>query len=231
LIGLFHVQGKQRIVLLVLLLFGLPAIVTTSLLVSNVKRDVHDGAQPGGGVRGTVRDEQAHAVDGIAVTAFALAPAAGTRTLLGVTHTDTNGAFQMTLPPVSGHYELRFTGAEWQELRVDHGWLDQAGKPVDPGPLEIQMHAGCSLVVDIVGSEDRPAGPGTFELEGAPSTGIFGGWMSLHETRHGSFENGSFSIEGLPPMHGRLLIRMSTGERIDSTLDLVRGKNHHKVEL
>jgi hypothetical protein len=224
------VQAKQRIVLLVVLLFGLPAIVTTALLFTNVPRAVHDGPQPGGVVRGIVHDEQQQPIAGVEVSALALL-SDGTPTQLGTTHAGAHGEFELSLPPVQGRYWLQFKGPEWQLAAVEHGWLDQAGRPFDPGKLDVTLHEGCSLEVDLVRAENKPAGPGTFELEGAPSTGLFGSWLGARETRHGSFANGSFSVESLPPMHARLMIRMSTGERIDSTLDLVRGKNHHKVEL
>jgi hypothetical protein len=224
------VLTKQRIVLLVLLLFALPAVVTTALLTQNVKHDVHGGAQPGGIVRGTAVDDEEHAVAGLAVTAEAVNDE-GDVAQLGTTQTDPKGAFLMTLPPITGHYELRFEGPLWQESRVAYGFLDANGRKQDAEPLQVRMQAGCSLDIDLVRTDGHPAGTGTFELQGAPSGGLFAGWTGARLSRRGSFENGTFSVSGLPPMHGRLLITMATGERIDSTLDLARGKNHHKVDL
>jgi hypothetical protein len=230
LIGLSHVPAKQRVVLLVLLLFGLPALVTTAFLMSSMRREVRDGLQPGGVVRGKVHDEEGRALADVEVVASALQGVVR-RAQVGVARTDAQGQFQMTLPPVQGRYELRFSGAEWQEMRLEHGWLDEAGQPSDPAPLDVLMVPGCSLEVLLVRADGRAAGPGSFELGGAPGGGIFASWGGANLTRSGTFEAGTFTITGLPPMHGQLSIRMASGERVDATLDLVRGKHHHKVEL
>jgi hypothetical protein len=224
------VPSKQRIVLLVLLLFALPAVVTTALLTQNVKRDVHDGAQPGGIVRGNVFDKEHNAVAGIDVAGWALTSEADPM-LASTTRTDAQGAFELALPPINGHYVLRFIGAEWQEARVAFGWLDAKGQKIEPGAVQLQMEAGCSLDVELVRADHNPAGAGTFELQGSAGGGLFAGWTGERVERRGSFDAGAFTITGLPPMHGRLWITMATGERIDSTLDLAAGKNHHKIEL
>jgi hypothetical protein len=224
------VLTKQRIVLLLLLLFALPAVVTTALLTQNVKLDVHDGAQPGGSVKGIVVDAEKKPLAGIDVTGVAL-PTEGGAMIAGRTLTDAKGAFELALSPTVGHYELRFTAPHRQEARVAFGWLDASGHKTDPVPLEVRMEAGCSLDIDVVRADGKAAGPGTFELQGAPGGGLFSSWVGAHVTRSGTFDAGTFHVDGLPPMHGRLWITMATGERIDSTLDLVVGKNHHKIEL
>jgi hypothetical protein len=224
------VQAKQRIGLLVLLLFGLPALVTTLFLMSSARREVRDGPQPGGLVRGTVHDGEGHGLADIEVVAFTLR-GAGPRSQLGTIRSDAQGRFEMTLPPVQGRYELRFAAPEWQELRLDHGWLDESLQPTDRGPIDVLMLPGCRLDVVLVRRDGRPAGAGTYEFGGAQGGGIFAAWGTASVARSGTFEDGTFSITGLPPMHGELSIRMASGERIDSTLDLVRGRNHHKVDL
>jgi hypothetical protein len=224
------VPSKQRIVWLVLLLFALPAVVTTALLTQNVKREVRDGAQPGGIVKGNVFDKEHHAVAGIDVTGWTLTQD-GDATLASTTQTDAKGAFELALPPVSGHYVVRFTGTEWQEARIAFGWLDANGNKIEPDALQVQMEAGCSLDVDLVRADHGPAGAGTFELQGVAGGGLFAGWTGERIERRGSFDAGSFTVTGLPPMHGRLWITMANGERIDSTLDLAAGKNHHKIDL
>jgi hypothetical protein len=224
------VLSKQRIVLLLLLLFALPAIVTTALLTQNVKLEVRDGAQPGGVVKGVVLDTEQRPIAGIDVTGVAL-PTDGEPSIAGKAQTDAKGAFEIALLPVTGRYELRFTAPLWQEARVEFGWLDTAGNKVDPAPLQVRMQAGCSLDVDVVRADGKAAGAGTFELQGAPGGGLFSSWANARVSQRGSFDDGTFTITGLPPMHGRLWITMGTGERIDSTLDLVAGKNHHKIDL
>lgn len=222
--------AKQRIVLLVLLLFGLPAVITTVLLTTHVKPEVRAGMQPGGLVRGTVKDETGSALAGIDVVAYSLA-ADAQPARLGMTQSDGQGRFQLMLPAVNGRYELRFSGAEWQAARVEIGFLDPSGVTKDPGPLDVRLQPGASLEVEIVRANGAPAGAGSFELEGTPSAGFFSSWNSAQIERSGSFDNGSFTVQGLPPVHGRLLIHMASGDRIDSTLDLAPGKNHHKVQL
>jgi hypothetical protein len=224
------VLSKQRIVLVLLLLFALPAVVTTALLTQNVKRDVHDGVQPGGIVKGSALDGEQHPVAGLDVTGFALTTDAGV-TPAGRTRTDAKGAFELALPPITGHYVLRFAGAEWQEAQVAFGWLDANGRKMEPDPLQVHMDAGCSLDVDLVRADGSAAGAGTFEMQGAAGSGLFSGWTGGRVERRGSFDAGKFTIIGLPPLHGRLWITMATGERIDSTLELAAGKNHHKIEL
>jgi hypothetical protein len=224
------VPGKQRIVLLVLVLFGLPAIVTTALLFTNVKVSVQDGPQPGGVVRGTVHDEEGKALAGIEVGAFAVS-AKGLKAPLETTKTDASGAYQVTLPPFDGHYELSFVGPEWVELRVDHSFLDATGKAVEPGPMDVRLRAGSSLDVEVRRPGGQVAGRGSYELEGAPGGSFFAAWSGVRVARTGTFESGSFRIEGLPSMPARLLIRMDTGERTDSTLELTPGKNRHTVQL
>ena len=222
--------SKQRIVLLLLLLFALPAVVTTALLTQNVKLEVRDGAQPGGVVKGIVVDTEQRPIAGIDVTGVAL-PTDGGASIAGNARTDAKGAFELVLTPVTGRYELRFTAPLWQEARVAFGWLDASGNKADAEPIRVRMEPGCSLDVDVVRADGKAAGAGTFELQGAPGGGLFSGWAGAHVTRRGTFEAGTFGISGLPPMHGRLWITMGTGERIDSTLELAPGKNHHKIEL
>jgi hypothetical protein len=230
LIGPFQVQAKQRIVLLVLLLFGLPALVTSAFLMSGMRREVRDGLQPGGVLRGKVHDETGKGLADVEVVASAL-QGAMRRAEVGATRSDAQGQFEMNLPAVQGRYELLFSGAEWQDVRLEHGWLDSAGQPSDPGALDVLMLPGCALDVVLVRADGRPAGAGSYDFGGAPAGGIFAAWSASQVTRSGTFEDGTFSITGLPPMHGQLSIRMASGERIDSTLDLVRGKNQHKVQL
>lgn len=222
--------GKQRMILLVSLLFGLPALVTLVLLTSSTKLELVDGPQPGGIVQGRVARPGGSA--GIDVDVVA---AQVTGNLIGDevarARTDTAGAFAIELPPLEGRYVLRFTGQALQEALVEYGWIGRGGVSTQPPPVSVEMQTGCRLEVEIVGTNKQPAGAGNYELTAATNAGLLGGFAQGRVARSGVIEKGTFSVDGLPAMNVRLLVRLDSGERVNSVLDLAEGVNRHKIEL
>lgn len=222
--------GKQRIVLLVLLFFGLPAIVTLALLRSGSHADVSDGAQMGGTVRGVVQLESGKPAPAVEVTAFGLEGNVRGREF-AKTNCAGDGAFELALPPTKGRYLLHFKSPELVEQDVEFGWIDASGKTVAREPLAIRMQPGSRLEFEIVHADKSRADAGTFELSGASSGGFFSAWNGTEFVRRGSFENGTFSVDGLPAMNVHVLVRLANGARVDSVLKLALGANKHRVEL
>jgi hypothetical protein len=224
------VPGKQKIFLLVALLFGLPALVTLGLLTSSTKAELADGTQPGGSVKGrVVRPGGAPGAD-IDVTASKLV-GNSIHDVLVKTRTAADGGFELALPPLEGRYLLRFNGKALRESFVEYGWLGRDGKTVTPPPVDVEMGAGCRLEIQIVGTDKQPVSGGRYELSGKTSSGLFGGFSQGTVERSGTFEKGAFEIDGLPPVSVRLQVRLDSGERVDSVLELSEGVVAHKIEL
>lgn len=221
---------KARIALLVLFLFGVPAVVTTALLSSNAKELTADGAQPGGVLQGDVHDVDGKPLATVELEVFSV-PSEGTRTRLAEAKSDERGAFTLSIPPIQGHYELRVAGEHVQELRHDVSWLDASGKIVAPAPLKLVMLPAASLDIEFVRVGGAPAGSGTFELSGTESGGFFSGFNARRMQTNGSFAAGKLSLRGLPPMQAHLAARLESGERVELVLRLVAGPNAHRVEL
>jgi len=224
------VPGKQKIFLLVALLFGLPALVTLGMLTSRTKSELVDGAQPGGIVKGRVARPNSKPGNDVEVIASKVVGNSIGDELARV-RTDADGAFTITLPPHEGRYVLRFTGLALQDSLVEFGWLARDGKKLEPPELAVEMHAGCRLEIEVVGADKKPAGGGAYDLSGTTNAGLLGGFAQGRVTRSGVFEKGTFSVDGLPPMSARLQVRLNSGERVDSVLELVEGTSTHKIEL
>ena len=46
------------------------------------------------------------------------------------------------------------------------GFLDLEGAPVDPGPLDLELVPGCTLVVELTRPDGTPVGGGSFRVQG-----------------------------------------------------------------
>lgn len=221
--------GKQRIFLAVAFLFGVPAIVTTVLLGPSAHHEIVDGAQPGGTLRGSTRDEAGRALAGIDVGAFAVGPG---RVPLASTKSGENGAFEIDVPPVQrGHYELVAGGGERLLQAIAVSELDHSGKVVAIAPVEFRLGPASRLDIDFVRDDKSPAGEGTFTLEGPSDAGFFASWRGERLERSGFVHAGRLSLDSLPPVRVRLQVRMASGERIDLMLELEPGQNGHRVKL
>lgn len=224
------VTGNRKLLLLVALLFGLPALATLAFLKTSSRVELGDGAQPGGMVSGRVLGQ-----DGVPAAAAEVAVARlvgnSIHEELARTRADAEGAFTLTLPPVEGRYLLRAHGATLREAFVEYGWLDAAGGRFDPPSPTIELQPGCSLSVEIVGPDKQPAGAGRFELTGKFSSGLLSGFATSHVQRAGPVLRGSFVVEGLPSMSARLRVELESGQRVDSVLELAEGPNRHRIEL
>jgi hypothetical protein len=221
---------KARIALLVLFLFGVPAIVTTALLTSSTKDITADGAQPGGSVQGEVRDTAGAALPAIEIEVFSVV-GEGTPVRVAGAKSDERGSFEISMPPIQGHYELRASGADWQEHRRDLTFLDAAGKPVTLAPVQIALLPASRLEIEFVHPNGSAAGAGSFELSGVETGGFFASFNGRRVQSSGTFEAGKLTILGLPPMQVHLAAWLVSGERVELVLQLVAGKNHHRVEL
>lgn len=222
--------GKQKIFLLVALLFGLPALVVLGLLTSSTRTEFADGAQPGGVVKGRVlRPDGGPGAD--VDVAAARVVGSGIHEVIARARTSADGAFEITLPPLEGRYLLRFNGKALREVLVEHGWIGSGGKSLVPKPLQIEMQTGCRLEVEIVGTDKQRVGAGRYDLSGKTSSGLFGGFSQGTIERSGTFDKGAFDVDGLPPVSVRLQVRLDSGERVDSVLELSEGVLSHRIEL
>ncbi len=222
--------GSKKGVLLVLLLFVLPALVTLGLLQTRSQVQLGDGAQPGGAVSGRVVLADGSPASDAVVEAARLVGNEIHEDLVRA-RTDAQGEFTLTLPAVDGRYLLRAHGATLREALVEYGWLDPAGNPVVPAAPTIELQPGCSLSVEIVGPDKQPAGAGRFDLSGKLSGGILGGFATTQIRRAGPIAHGAFVVEGLPSMTVRLHVELDGGQRVDSVLKLAEGPNRHRIEL
>lgn len=221
---------NNRLILIVLFLVGVPAVVTLFLLDNSGRHEAGFGRQPGGTVRGVVRDEDGRALWEASVSVFAITKDAPPRPL-GDVRTKNDGGYELTLPPVEGRYELRVSASEHQEVRLPLSTTVPADAPAAALVQDVQLKLGALLTVEIQRANGRPVGAGRYELSSMPGGGLFTGFGGQPVVREGRFETGVFTIDSLPPAQVRLYVALASGETVESLLLLEAGKNRHRVDL
>lgn len=222
--------SKLKLVLLVLLLFGVPALVTVALITSDFSGQVAQGAQPGGEIRGEVLDPGGHGVAGVDVE-LVLIQSGGTQELGPNTKSDAQGAFALTAPPCNGHYEVRAGGALWQRIVTAVSFLDRNGEPRARESLSLELQPGCQLELTFARVDGRPTGDGEYQLGGEFGSGYLFGLVKPWLEKKGAIKDGAMSVGGLPPMKVQVTANMATGETVELTLELVVGMNRKRIEL
>jgi hypothetical protein len=224
------VGSKLKIVLLVALLFGAPALVTAALLSTDFGSAVADGAQPGGMVRGVLVDSEGKSVSGAEVALAAVNPAGG-RVDGPSVKSAIDGAFELRAEPLQGHYEIRTGSGDWQRAVKPWSFIDSNGKIVESRPARIVLRPGCRLELEFARSDGSAAGDGEYTLQGEFGDGLFFGLVKPQMKTSGAIDGGRLSLSGLPPMRANLFVKMSSGETVELTLDLVPGINKKRIVI
>lgn len=224
--------SRLKLVLLVLLLFGAPALVVFSLFDARRQALVApeiDGEQPGGGIEGLVRSEDGVGLAGERVELL-LVPEDGERVSAAVTRSDQLGRFLFDAPPLRGHYELVAGGGTWQTARQPFSFVDRAGERAAPRPLVLELVPGCRLELRFARADGGPAQEGEYTLRGELGERYFFGLVRTELRRTGKFSAGELVLDGLPPMKAELDVRLSSGAQIDLALELVPGESAKRIE-
>jgi hypothetical protein len=224
------VASKLKIVLLVVLLFGAPALVTTALLTTDFSSAVADGAQPGGILSGIVVDADGRGIGGMEVELASIS-ASGQRTSGPAGTTASDGAFELCAPPAEGHYEIKTGGGDWQRSVQAYSFVDASGQRIEAKPLRIVLRPGCRLELEFVGDHARAVGDGEYTLQGEFGERYFFGLVKPQVKVSGAIKDGRISIAGLPAMKADIFVRMSTGETVELTLELAPGMNRKRIQL
>jgi hypothetical protein len=224
------VGSKLKVALLVLLLFGAPALVTAALLSSDFGSAVADGAQPGGEIDGTAVDPDEHPVAAIDVSITGV-KVSGERGEPSLATTDAAGRFALHAPPVQGHYEIRTGGGDWQKSVQAYSLVDTRGQALEKKPLRIVLRHGCRLELEFMRNDGRASGDGDFTLQGEYGDGLFFGLVKPPVKISGAIKAGTLELAGLPPMKANLFVRMASGETIELTLDLAVGVNKKRIRI
>lgn len=209
----------RGILQVVLLLVLLPAVVTAVLLQWGGGGRVARGAQPGGVVRGVLKDPSGAPLAGEPVVALAVSPLGATSELSGSATSDLAGRWALELPPLDGGYLLRLGGRSAVALEQAVSLIGREPGE-EPRELELVLQRGATLVVELP-RELR----GRWLVEGQPAGGAFGLFAGSPWRKEGEFEGRAFRVEGAPPMDARILVRVEGGERWEWTLRLAAGDN------
>ena len=223
--------SKIKILLLVLLLFGAPALVTSALITADYGHQVTAGAQPGGTIRGAVHDEAAgRELSGVRVQ-LAFVSELEEKKIGAKTSTDASGRFEIAAPPCQGHYELWVGGGDWQTTAQGVSFLDRSGNTIEPKPVRIVLQPACRLELDFVHPDGRPPGNGEYTLGGEFGSGFLFGLVKPRLRKSGTIHDGALDVDGLPPMKADVSAQMESGETVELTIELVPGPNKKRIEL
>jgi hypothetical protein len=225
-----RMRSKLKIVLLIALLFGAPALVTAALLATDFGSAVTDTSQPGGTLRGTLVDPDGRAVGGLEVALVAVS-ASGTRNEGERASSASDGAFALHAEPVDGHYEILTGGGEWQKTIKPYSFVDADAKHVEAQPARIVLERGCRLELEFERAGGDAACEGEYTLRGEYGRGLFFGLVKPQMKLGGAIKDGRLSLSGLPPMKADIFVKMASGETVELTLDLKLGMNKKSIRI
>ncbi|MBK7642417.1 MAG: carboxypeptidase regulatory-like domain-containing protein [Planctomycetes bacterium] len=220
---------RLRQVLIVAAFFGIPALLTLSLIGSDHAEDAQRGTQPGGVVHGRVLDPEGAALAGVPVVLI-LDPSehAGSEDLSGAeTATAADGSFTLQAKPVDGRYTVLAGGGIWQHAARAYSFIGRDEKQ----EFALRVQPGCELEVRFTRDDGGAVGPASYTFEGrAPAS-----WLSLFGQpplrRKGRIEDGELRIGGLPPMHAQLYVRFDNGHSLELALELEPGHTLKNIQL
>lgn len=234
-------RARIGFVLLVLLLFGVPALIALALGQAAVPPRATSGEQPGGSFQGLVTAEEGgEALAGVTVELLALSghdPSGAPPVVLGEeplakTKTGEDGTFTVVAPPHSGRYLIGVGGGLWQRSGKEVSFLDRKGEVIETPVIEFALRPACILEVAIVPAEGEllPRG-GQWSLTGATDQRFVLGLVPGQVRREGEFEGSSFLVDGIPPMKGTLQLEFDSGQRVTLELELNEGHKPLRVAL
>jgi hypothetical protein len=217
--------------LLILLVFGAPTVVSISLVTQEIGGEATFGAQPGGSVQGRVVDEDGRPLAGQPVELVLVSPdrvrSPGPRTTTGA-----DGRFALDAPALEGSYLVVGGGTgTWQHDVHGLSFLDRRGETIEPGPLELELLPGATLELSFRDAAGTPAGDGRYEIDGKERRGLLFGLVPYGLRREGAVKAGVLRLEGLPPMRARVSVALDDGRSVDLELDVEPGANASTVEL
>ncbi|HIE62873.1 MAG TPA: hypothetical protein EYQ02_15005 [Microbacterium sp.] len=212
-------------VLLLVVCFGMPIVITTNVITAPLHGPVSEGVQVGGPIRGTLLDEEGanlgpgHRVDlFLAATGAAPVPA-------GEANTDAMGAFEVLAPAHEGSYLLKFGGGEWLRQSVPFSFLDEAEEA-----FELVMIRGCTLDVHVVRLDDSPVTGGVAYLNGRVGTHLLFGLLDGRFTKELPFEGAHVRLDGMPPMILNLRLVLGGGDVVELEIALEPGAHTREVK-
>jgi len=220
---------RLRLTLIVAVFFALPALLTLTLISGDQKREALRGDQPGGPIRGRLLAPDGKGVAGIEIDLL-LDPTDSSKSgepQAVRAQSGPEGRFELVAPPLEGRYTIVAGGGIWQHSAEAFSFVGR--KPGEE--LALTLVPGCELEVSFTRADGRPAGTGSFDLEGR----VRGGWFEfigrppLH--RQGRVEQGLMMIDGLPPMQAQLSVRFDTGESLQLKLELEPGRTVKALKL
>ncbi len=220
---------KLRLALIVLVFFGIPALLTLSLIRSDHAQDPRRDLQPGGPIRGRVVGPDGQGLGGIELRLL-LDPSAGeapAESIAARSSSALDGRFELVAPPLDGRYTIVAGGGTWQHAVRSFSFVGATPEQ----EVVLRVLPGCELEVHFTRADGSAAGAGSYDLEGQPS----GGWLSFlgepGRRYQGRLENGGLHLEGLAPMAVHLFVRLDTGESLELELPLALGRTQRNVQL
>ena len=227
-------KSKIVVLLLLLFIFGVPALVTAGLLFAGprVVASVPDGKQPGGEFEGRVVDGEGDPIAGMKVRVF-LRDEAGAMDEIDALTTDGDGKFQGTVPEHEGHYLVDAGGVgTWQGTGHAFSFLDREGNPHELRPIELELRAGAHLVLELVDGSGDPMGDGELRMEGRFSSPYLFGLVDGSLSSSQSIRAGRIEMEGLPaPMETKIHITLDSGESAELELQVQPGRQVERIEF
>jgi hypothetical protein len=223
-------RARLAATLAVLLVVGLPATLATMVLSSRAERPVPSGAQPGGTIRGFLRDPRGAPLPDVEVRLF-LVPLGASLEPAGSTRSAADGAFELAAPPLRGRYELRAGGGELRRVSRGFSFLDRGGRPVEPKAPVLELQPGCSLRVSFEAATARFEDSGRYELRATAAEGPLPSLLGQRVALEGEFDGARIEIGGLPPLDGELLIFFDNGDELRFPIRLRTGRTEHAIRL
>lgn len=218
------VTMRRRGALLVgiLVCLGLPFAVVSQLYSPRSLATVPSGNQPGGNITGRLVTEDDRPVADHTVELH-LVVGEGRR-VHGSTRTDAQGLFEITAPPIAGHYLLEAGGGEFQRVVRGVSYLTEEGEVRAPEPLELVLPPGATLRVTLTRADGRPVSSGTLYLEGRVVSDFLFGLVPVGIRLERSLDAGSVVIDGLPSARGDVRIVLENGDRVEFPFELEAGQ-------
>jgi len=219
---------RLRLALIVVVFFGVPALLTLSLIDSDSARDAQRGLQPGGPIRGRVLGPDGEGAGGVAL-GLLLDPSAGAlpESFVARMQSGPDGRFYFAAPALDGRYTIVAGGGSWQRAARSFSFVGR-----DPNEeFTLRVLPGCELEVRFTRADGSAPGAGNYELDGQPRGGWFSffGEPALHV--QGRLEGGGLKVEALPPMAAHLSVRFDSGESVELEIALEPGRTQRDVRL
>ena len=208
---------RVGIVLMVMVLLGLPFVITSQVLQASLDL-ASAGEQPGGEIAGLVVTEDGR--EPLADVPVVLHATSGegspSRELLRTT-TGADGRFSLLAPAFEGFYRVHVGGGELRRVVRNFSFLDGDGE------LDVELGPGAVLSI----SHERSVGGritgGDIYLDAKLSSGSFR-FFSPTLRMEDRFEGSAVRIDGLPPISGRLRIELDGGEQVELEFELEEGE-------